>query len=550
MADLQCRLQETVNTNRETLNNRAEDRRIKEEVTQSRQQQPGTAQAKLGSTDKQAGNTAQAQRQGSTSQAGNQQAKVSQQQALEAAGKKVGKAQMTELRKQLSARRDTDGLLEPIYIVQYGDDTETSYETLTGSVLTRPNQTLFVFRGDTLISAIEPMNTVPFDLQYLEYKSNTVPNAVAQIESFGGFVASDPVSGIPRRNQWLSFRVGGFLVADGRLYITYCRGVRVFEERRLYRAPISQVISPFLLWRKPDWNAGVYSVTPGYMTAEDTGPSYVYFDFATYQVNLTTGEVAGLAAPFLQYKIQSDSAKIESGYLSNMVGFDDSFWVEHTYSRTVTHRSPAEALKDTIPQEHPAGACPPDFWQSEQDYELPPVSTSGGVWPIYANSLLDYQVLYGPDAQPDDYINGISAMPPTQWQSVNTVESLKVISDTSGVGELASIDQGLLNCSGLRLAFGRYSGSFGTYSAGAVDDFDAAFLTENMSEQALALFDTTPTPPSSVTPISITGTPTTPDPDSVFFMATPEDPDVVDTLFIAYAGDPYFAGYLIAPEDS
>ena len=124
-----------------------------------------------------------------------------------------------------------------------------------------------------------------------------------------------------------------------------------------------------------------------------------------------------------------------------------------------------------------------------------------------------------------------------------------MVTDASGVGELGSIDPGLQTCSSLRLAFGRYSRSFEDYTAVSVEDFDGAFYTENISEQALTLFQGG-SPPSSITPISVSGTPSQPDGASIYFMATPEEQAVISSLFIAYAGDPYFAGYLIAPEDS
>ena len=537
MADLQCRLQETVNANRETLNNRAEDRRIKEQVTQSRQQQPGTAKAKQGSTTPQKGDTATAQRTGTRTEAGGQQVKVSQQQALEAAGKKLGTARLPELRKQLSARRDVDGLLEPIYILQYGDDTQQSYETVAGSVLTRPDQTLFVFRGGTLISAIQPMSTVPFDLNYAEYDSGAYTKAVAAVESAGGFVSESFIAQ-PIRNQWFSFKVNGYLVVDQKLFVTYCRGVSIYDRFGYFR------------WRKPEWPLFRSGEEDVYLTPPAFGASYVYWDFVTYEVDLIGGSVTGISAPFLQYKIQSQSAKAfeytpPSGIASALGG-----WIEHTYSRTVNQRKPSVAITETLGPTHPAKDCNDSFWEIPGGFELLPISGASGVTPELRFGQLYYEVLYGPEWQPDDYIAGIVPFPSTPWQAVNTVEGLKVVTDASGVGELATINPSLLNCSGLRLAFGRYTGSFGTYSSGAVDDFDAAFFTENMSEQALALFSSEPSPPSSVTPISITGTPSTPDPASVFFMATPEDEAVVDTLFIAYAGDPYFAGYLIAPEDS
>lgn len=534
MADLQCRLQETVNANRETLNNRAEDRRIKEAVTQSRQQQPGTAQAKRGSTAPPAGDTAKAQRTDTRTQSGGQQVKVSQQQALEAAGKKVGQARLAELKKQLSARRDdVDGQLEPIYILQYGDDTEQSYETLAGSVLTRPDQTLFVFRGDTLISAIDPMSTVPFDLNYAEYSSMAYENALDAVDSIGAFVSSSSVT--PAQNQWYSFKVNGYLVADQKLFVSYCRGVRVYDRDGGFS------------WRKAQWPAFRSATATAYLTPPTLGPSYVFFDFVTYEVDLIGGGVQGISAPFLQYKIQSQSAQAveytpPEGIASTLGG-----WIEQTYSRTVNQRKPSEAMAETLGPTHPAKDCDSSFWEIPAGFELLPISSASGVTNL---GFPNNQLIYGPPWEPDDYMDGIVQFPSTAWQAASTVEGLKVVTDTSGVGELATIDAGLLNCSGLRLAFGRYSGSFGSYSAGAVDDFDAAFFTENMSEQALALFSSAPTPPSSITPISITGTPSTPDPASVFFMATPEDEAVVDTLFIAYAGDPYFAGYLIAPEDS
>ena len=535
MADLQCRLQETVNANRETLNNRAEDRRIKEEVTQSKQQQPGTAQAKRGSTAPPAGDTAKAQRTGTRTQSGGQQVKVSQQQALEAAGKKVGQARLAELKKQLSARRDVDGLLEPIYILQYGDDTQQSYATVAGSVLTRPDQTLLVYRGDTLISAIQPMSTVPFDLSYAEYDSRAYGNAIAAINSFGGSVAAEFVSA--PQSQWYSFKVNGYLSVDQKLIVSYCRGVRIYDR------------NGFMQWRKDSWPPGLTFVN-AYLTSPVIGPSYVYFDFVTYEVDLIGGGVQGISAPFLQYKIESQSARVIEQTVTGQFGGTVYGWVEQTYGRTVNQRKPSVAMAETLGATHPAKDCDDSFWDTTEGFELLPISGDSGVIPELRFGQLYYELLYGPPYEPDDYIAGIVQFPSTASQSANTVEGLKVVTDASGVGELATIAASLLNCSGLRLAFGRYTGSFGSYSANAITDFEGAFFTENMSEQALALFASTPTPPSSITPISITGTPSTPDPASVFFMATPEDPDVVDTLFGAYAGDPYFAGYLIAPEDS
>lgn len=533
MADLQCRLQEAVDTNREVLNTREEERRTKAEITASRQEQAETAKAQRGTAAKPSAGEQPAKAQSSAPAAGGvERVQVSQRQALEAAFKKGGVARLRDAKRELSFRRDTDGLLEPIYVVQYGDDTLSHYENRVDYVTTKPDQTLFVFRGDTMISAVQPMNTVPFDLNYSEYSSNAYANAIQAIEEAGGFVTSQTL--LAEFNQWFSFRVNDFMVVDQRLVITYCRGVRVFDK------------GGTMSWNKDSWiNPG--AVTP-YLTPQNLDASYVYFDFVTYEVDLIDGGVEGAAAPFLQYKIQSTSARVIE-QAATLFGGPISGWVEQTYTRTVTQRKPSEALAETLGEDHPAFDCNQDFWEAEGGFELQPITSSGGVNPeLNAFNQLIYELLYGPPWQPDDYIAGIRQFP-TQITSANTSEGLKVVTDASGVGELGSIDPGLQNCSSLRLAFGRYSRSFEDYSAATVEDFDGAFYTENISDQALTLFQGG-SPPSSITPISVPGTPSQPDGASIYFMATPEEQAVISSLFFAYAGDPYFAGYLIAPEDS
>ncbi len=540
MADLQCRLQEAVDANREVLNARGEERRTKAEITASRQQQAETAKAQRGTTAKPSAGEQPAKAQSSAPAAGGvERVQVSQRQALEAAFKKGGVARLRDAKRELSFRRDPDGLLEPIYVVQYGDDTLSSYEDRDDYVTTNPGQTLFVFRGDTLISAVQPMSTAPFDLNYANYKSNAYANAIQAITSSGGFVSSEDID--PSFNQWFSFKVNDYMVVDQRLVITYCRGVRVFDRQG------------YINWRKPDWFIYESSEALAHLTRRNDGPSYVYFDFATYEVDLMDGGVQGAAAPFLQYQIQSTSARVVpkertffNGYI-NITLHDD--WVEQTYARTVTQRKPSEALAETLGAVHPARNCSQDFWEVESGFDLLPISSSGGVNPTDTILGLNYESLYGPPWQADDYIAGIRPFP-TQITSANTAEGLKVVTDASGVGELGSIAPSLQTCSSLRLAFGRYSRSFEDYTAAVVEDFDGAFYTENTSEQALALFEGGAAPPSSITPISVSGTPSQPDGASIYFMATPENEVVIDTLFIAYAGDPYFAGYLIAPEDS
>jgi hypothetical protein len=534
VADLQCRLQEAVDANREVLNARGEERRTKAEITASRQQQAETAKAQRGTTAKPSAGEQPAKAQSSASAVGGvERVQVSQRQALEAAFKKGGVARLRDAKRELSFRRDTDGLLEPIYVVQYGDDTLASYDNPANYLRVKPDQTLFVFRGDTLISAVQPMSTVPFDLAYATYSSNAYTNAVNAITSAGGVVASQTIQ--PEFNQWFSFKVNDYMVVDQRLIITYCRGVRVFDK------------GGTMSWSKESWiNPG--AVTP-YLTPQNLDASYVYFDVVTYEVDLIDGGVEGSAAPFLQYKIQSTSASVIE-QAATLFGGPISGWVEQTYARTVTQRKPSEALAETLSETHPAFDCDQAFWEAEGGFELQPISSSGGVTPeLNAFNQLIYELLYGPPWQPDDYIAGIRPFP-TQITSANTSEGLKVVTDGSGVGELGSIDLGLQTCSDLRLAFGRYSRSFEDYTASGVEDFDGAFYTENTSEQALTLFQGGAAPPSSITPISVSGTPSQPDGASVYFMATPQDEAVIDTLFIAYAGDPYFAGYLIAPEDS
>lgn len=536
MADLQCRLQEAVDANREVLNARGEERRTKAEITASRQQQAETAKAQRGTAAKPSAGEQPVKAQSSATAAGGvERVQVSQRQALEAAFKKGGVARLRDAKHELSFRRDT-GLLEPIYVVQYGDDTLSSYANRADYVTTKPDQGLFVFRGDTLISAVQPMSTVPFDLAYATYSSNAYTNAVNAITGAGGFVASQTIQ--PEFNQWFGFKVNDYMVVDQRLIITYCRGVRVFDK------------SGTMSWRKPDWPLSLSGRAEPQLTSPSLGPSYVYFDFVTYEVDLIGGGVQGAAAPFLQYQINSVSARTvdytpPSGVATTLGG-----WVELTYARSVTQRKPSEALAETLGDVHPARNCNQDFWEIASGFELLPISSSGGVTPeLNQFGSLYYELLYGPPWQPDDYIAGIQQFP-TQITSANTAEGLKVITDASGVGELGSIDFGLQTCSSLRLAFGRYSRSFEDYTAAAVEDFDGAFYTENISEQALTLFEGGAAPPSSITPISVSGTPSQADGASIYFMATPEDEAVIDTLFIAYAGDPYFAGYLIAPEDS
>ncbi|NBQ37760.1 MAG: hypothetical protein EBU42_09525, partial [Synechococcus sp.] len=487
MADLQCRLQEAVDANREVLNARGEERRTKAEITASRQQQAETAKAQRGTAAKPSAGEQPAKAQSSAQAAGGvERVQVSQRQALEAAFKKGGVARLRDTKRELSFRRDT-GLLEPIYVVQYGDDTLSSYENRADYVTTRPDQGLFVFRGDTLISAVQPMSTAPFDLAYATYNSNAYANAIQAITGSGGFVTAEDID--PSFNQWFSFKVNEFMVVDQRLVITYCRGVRVFDRQG------------YISWRKPDWFIFESSEALAHLTLRNNGPSYVYFDFATYEVDLIDGGVQGAAAPFLQYQIQSTSARVVpkertffNGYI-NITFHDD--YVEQTYARSVTQRKPSEALAETLGDVHPARNCNQDFWEIESGFELLPISSSGGIRPTETILGLNYELLYGPPWQPDDYIAGIRPFP-TQITSANTSEGLKVVTDASGVGELGSIDLGLQNCSDLRLAFGLYSRSFEDYTAAAVEDFDGAFYTENISEQALTLFQGG-SPPSSIT---------------------------------------------------
>ena len=365
MADLQCRLQEAVDANREVLNARGEERRTKAEITASRQQQAQTAQAQRGTAAKPSAGEQPAKAQSSAPAAGGvERVQVSQRQALEAAFKKGGVARLRDAKRELSFRRDTDGLLEPIYVVQYGDDTLASYDNPANYVRVKPDQTLFVFRGDTLISAVQPMSTVPFDLDYTTYSSNAYTNAVNAITSAGGFVASQTIQ--PEFNQWFSFKVNDYMVVDQRLIITYCRGVRVFDK------------GGTMSWSKESWiNPG--AVTP-YLTPQNLDASYVYFDVVTYEVDLIDGGVEGSAAPFMQYKIQSTSARVIE-QAATLFGGPISGWVEQTYARTVTQRKPSEALAETLSENHPAFDCDQAFWEAEGGFELQPISSSGGVTP-------------------------------------------------------------------------------------------------------------------------------------------------------------------------
>lgn len=118
MADLRCQLQQSVDANREVLNNRAEDQRVRDQVTQSQQQTPGTAQAKRGTAEPEERTVeiAKAKRSVPLANEVNDQADRSQRLELKAVSRKRGVARLADGRQELGVRRLDGGELEPIFI--------------------------------------------------------------------------------------------------------------------------------------------------------------------------------------------------------------------------------------------------------------------------------------------------------------------------------------------------------------------------------------------------------------------------------------------------
>lgn len=118
MADLRCQLQEAVDSNREVFNNRAEDQRVTDQVAQSQQQTPGSAQAKRGTAEPReiTAEIAKGKRSVPLANEVNDQADRSQRLELKAVSRKRGVARLAGGRQELAARRLDEGELEPIFI--------------------------------------------------------------------------------------------------------------------------------------------------------------------------------------------------------------------------------------------------------------------------------------------------------------------------------------------------------------------------------------------------------------------------------------------------
>lgn len=234
MADLQCRLQETVNANRETLNNRAEDRRIKEQVTQSRQQQPGTAKAQEGTRQSPvaAPQTAQAQRKPPASPAVNDQAKTDQQTRLKQADQKRGVARLPVLRKELGLRR-LDGVELDSIFVSYNAPAITnlgtgllfftSETTSFGNISTEAVENVEI--AVTSATAGELTRFKPFELSPVERPAEQrIQGEVAAVQAYVASLGNDEITAnTVSFSQRASLAFDYPVIVDNTLILTFLR---------------------------------------------------------------------------------------------------------------------------------------------------------------------------------------------------------------------------------------------------------------------------------------------------------------------------------------
>jgi hypothetical protein len=155
VADLQCRLQEAVDANREVLNARGEERRTKAEITASRQQQAETAQAQHGTAAKpSAGEQPAKASKGIPSAGGSERSKTSQQQQLEDASRRKGIARLWSDQEELSFRRSDGYQLEPLYVCS---NIPTAYSVEGAAVGDLETYRVAVYSGETgLIAEFQP----------------------------------------------------------------------------------------------------------------------------------------------------------------------------------------------------------------------------------------------------------------------------------------------------------------------------------------------------------------------------------------------------------
>lgn len=553
MADLRCQLQEAVDANREVFGNKAQDQRLKQQVAAAEQASPAVAKAQQSAASTQQGSSVSKAQPGRELAGKVESIAISREQAIKAAGNQFGIARLRDRKEELSFRRDDTGLLEPIYVLRSGT-ADTSPDSFSS---TKPTTTFLVFRGSSFVTVLQPFSTLPFNPEYVDITEGALENSEAAIQAFGGFLRA-PVDMSFARDLFVSFQLGDWLVVDQKLYVTYCRAVR----KRGLRGGFE--------WRKPEWFGAFYDVAAASLLPSDGNTNintlffYAYYDVVTYAIDLINGGIEASAAPFLRYRRKSESAAVREYLFGSLVlgpGLSYNYaMVEHSYSTSGSQRRMSEALLETIPESHPASSCAESFWQSEVDLQLPAFSTPSGVTPVFdpirvplssGQQPYFYEDLFRPTNAPSFYADGVQAFPET-ITSANTIEGLKVVTDSSGVAELGSIDPALQNCSGLRKAFGLYSRSFADYAPAQVQDFESTFFTDNLNTTALELLSSPVDPPdgSAVNPQTVDGTPSDPDGQSVYFMATPEDQVKINAVFDAFSSDPEFVGYLIAPEDS
>lgn len=316
MADLQCRLQETVNANRETLNNRAEDRRIKEQVTQSRQQQPGTAQAQQGTRQSpaEAPQTARAQRKPPATPAVNDQAKTDQQTRLKQADQRRGVARLPRLRSELGVRR-LGVELDSIFITY---NTTPSFNAGGGLLYYEADPNTLAGVEIAVFSAVngELARFKPFGLSALSEPSESrVPGEVAAVEAYVAVFADTSIT-----NNTVTYTQQGTLgmefpvVLDDTLVLTFLR-----QRWVRYRA-VYQVTTTFLGNPISQYNADLFAI-----------PAFAG-DVLVVKVNLQTGAVQHQAQVFQSHSI----ANVRDAAVSTVSGS----------SRWVFHYDTSEALED------------------------------------------------------------------------------------------------------------------------------------------------------------------------------------------------------------
>lgn len=340
MADLQCRLQETVNANRETLNNRVEDRRIKEQVTQSRQQQPGTAQAQEGARQSPTTTpqTARAQRKPPASPDVNDQAKTDQQTRLKQADQRRGVARLPRLRSELGVRR-LDGVeLDSIFITY---NTTPSFNAGGGLLYYEAGPSALAGVEIAVLSAVngELTRFKPFGLSALSEPSESrVPGEVGAVEAYvAGFADTSITSNTVTFTQQGTLGMDFPVVLDDTLVLTFLR-----QRWVRYRA-VYQVTTTFQGNPISQYNADLFAI-----------PAFAG-DVLVVKVNLQTGSVQHQAQAFQSHSI----ANVRDAALATVSG--SSRWVFH-YDTNETLENLSQIVAEQSGLDSAFGECAGDLF--------------------------------------------------------------------------------------------------------------------------------------------------------------------------------------------